>query len=98
MPRIRTVPVVLAVAVLAGSGCSTLAQKTPTPAASISPRESLGMTAPPGERYFMLVFGSQSDPKQPKYTHTWATIVKVNGCDGPGAPTVEEHTISWMPA
>jgi hypothetical protein len=98
MPRIRTVPVFLAVAVLAGSGCSTLAQKTPTPAASISPRESLEMTAPPGERYFMLVFGSQSHPKQPKYTHTWATIVKVNGCDGPGAPTVEEHTISWMPA
>jgi hypothetical protein len=46
----------------------------------------------------VLIFGSQSTPLRPKYTHTWATAVKVTGCAGPGAPAVEEHTISWMPA
>lgn len=82
----------------AAAGCSTFAQKTPTPAAEISPHQAAAIPTPPGDRYFVLVFGSQSTPKQPKYTHTWATIVKVTGCDGPGAPSVEEHTISWMPA
>jgi hypothetical protein len=92
---------ILAVLILAcgvGSGCSTLAKKPPTPADDISPRQAAALTGPPGERYFVLIFGSQSTPLQPKYTHTWATVAKVTGCDGPGAPTVEEHTISWMPA
>lgn len=79
-------------------GCSTLAKKPPTPADDISARQAAAITAPPGERYFVLIFGSQSTPKQAKYTHTWSTVVKVTGCDGPGAPSVEEHTISWMPA
>jgi hypothetical protein len=82
----------------AAAGCSTLAKKPPTPADDIPARAALTMTAPPGERYFVLVFGSQSTPKQPKYTHTWATVVKVTGCGAPGAPSVEEQTISWMPA
>jgi hypothetical protein len=83
---------------IASSGCASLAQKPPTPAAEISARQAAAIPAPPGERYFILVFGSQSTPKVPKYTHTWASVVKVTGCDGPGAPTIEEHTISWMPA
>src|SRR5262249_32089106 len=82
----------------AASGCAALATKPPTPADDISPRQAAAIAAPPGERYFILVFGSQSTPKWPKYTHSWATVVKVTGCDGPGAPAVEEHTISWMPA
>jgi hypothetical protein len=82
----------------AASGCATFAKKPPTPAADISPRQAAAIAAPPGERYFILIFGSQSTPKEAKYTHSWATVVKVAGCDGPGAHVVEEHTISWLPA
>ena len=86
-----------ATALVVGSGCASFAKKPPTPAAQIPARESMSMTAAPGERYFVLIFGSQSSPKKAKYTHTWSTVVKVTGC-GPGAPAVEEQTISWMPA
>lgn len=86
------------VAFFPNAGCSTLSKKTPTPADDIPARQTAAMTAPPGERYFLLVFGSQFTPKRPKYTHTWATVAKVTGCDGPHAPVVEEQTISWMPA
>jgi hypothetical protein len=91
-------PVLFVAVVCLSFGCSALAQKTQTPADNISTRESASMVAPPGERYFLLIFGSQGTPKQPKYTHTWATAVKVVGCDA-GTPTVAEtQTISWMPA
>jgi hypothetical protein len=89
--------VVLILACAVGNGCASLAQTPPTPAANL-PAGDVAIAAPPGERYFILVFGSQSTPKRAKYTHTWATVVKATGCDGPDAPTVEEHTISWMPA
>jgi hypothetical protein len=79
------------------SGCAAFAVKPPTPADNITPRQAAAVTAPPGERYFILVFGSQSTPKLPKYTHTWATVVKVTGCEGSGAHVVEEQTISWLP-
>ena len=43
------------------------------------------------------MFGSQSTPKLPRYTHTWVTVVRV--AVGPGGrPEVEQHSISWMPA
>jgi hypothetical protein len=80
-----------------GAGCAALAKKTPTPAADLDTLALASIPPPPGERYYLLVFGSQSTPKRAKYTHTWATVVKVT--DEPGvAPTVEQHTISWMPA
>jgi hypothetical protein len=79
------------------AGCAALAKKPPTPADDIPVRYAATMTAPPGERYYILVFGSQGHPKRPKYTHTWATMVRVTCTDGPSAPTTEEHTISWMP-
>jgi hypothetical protein len=46
-----------------------------------------------------LIFGSQSHPKQLRYTHTWATFVKVVG-EGPDLSqyAIEYHTISWYPA
>jgi len=51
------------------------------------------------ERYFVIVFGSQSTPKLPNYTHTWATVVKVTCADTPGGqPTAEVNTVSWLPA
>jgi hypothetical protein len=50
------------------------------------------------EYYYALIFGSQSHPKQLRYTHTWATFVRVVG-DGPDLNTysVEVNTISWLP-
>jgi hypothetical protein len=48
------------------------------------------------ERYYLWVFSSQSTPKLPRYTHTWATFAKVTDCDG--KRFVEALTISWMPA
>ncbi|MCI0699611.1 MAG: hypothetical protein L0241_00800 [Planctomycetia bacterium] len=98
MFRVPRLFVLLAASVSAGSGCAALAKRPPTPAAEISPSEAMSIQAPPGERYFLIIFGSQSTPKQPRYTHVWSTMVKVTGCDGPGAPIIEEQTISWMPA
>jgi hypothetical protein len=48
------------------------------------------------ERYYLWVFSSQSTPKLPRYTHTWATFAKVTDCGG--KRYVEALTISWMPA
>jgi hypothetical protein len=41
--------------------------------------------------YFVTVFGAESDPKRPKFSHSWATFVRLGG-SGP-----EIVTISWMP-
>ena len=51
------------------------------------------------ERYFLLIFGSQSSPKTLKRSHTWATFVKAVG-EGPDLSTyaLEVNTISWLPA
>jgi hypothetical protein len=51
------------------------------------------------ERYYVLIFGSQSHPKLLRYTHTWATFVRAMGDDpDPRRETVYQHTISWLPA
>ena len=51
-----------------------------------------------GEFYYVLIFGSQSSPKILRYTHTWATLVRVVG-EGPDPRNYEiyAHTISWLP-
>jgi hypothetical protein len=92
----RALPGIWLVAAFA-AGCSTFAKQTPTPANDIPHDAYVGMEAPPGERYFLMVFGSESSPKRAKYTHTWATMVRVREAAG-AAPTIEEFTISWMPA
>ncbi|WP_422928958.1 hypothetical protein [Singulisphaera sp. PoT] len=52
-----------------------------------------------GERYYAIIFGSQSQPKQLRYSHTWATFVKVVGeGDDLRNYQVFQHTISWLPA
>jgi hypothetical protein len=52
-----------------------------------------------GERYYSMVFGSQSSPKQLRYTHTWATFIRVVGeGNDPNGYQVYQHTISWLPA
>jgi hypothetical protein len=50
------------------------------------------------ERYYILVFGSESHPKLLRYTHTWATFVKAVGeGENPDNWVVYAHTISWLP-
>jgi hypothetical protein len=44
----------------AASGCAALATKPPTPADDISPQQAAAIKAAPGERYFILLFGSQT--------------------------------------
>jgi hypothetical protein len=52
-----------------------------------------------GERYYAMIFGSQSSPKLLRYTHTWATFIRVVGeGDDPRGYQVYQHTISWLPA
>ncbi len=51
-----------------------------------------------GERHYLLIFGAQSHPKLPRYTHTFATFVKVGDCPADGAaPPFHAYTISWLP-
>ncbi|MDX2038606.1 MAG: hypothetical protein SFX72_18305 [Isosphaeraceae bacterium] len=51
------------------------------------------------EFYYVMIFGSQSQPKRLELSHTWATFVKAvgEGTD-PDSYTLEAHTISWLPA
>src|SRR5262245_3652073 len=72
--------------------------KTPTPAAEMSFEQLFAMPVPANERYYVIVFGSQSSPKLPRLTHTWVTGVRATWNDGQTEPTLETHTISWMPA
>ena len=62
----------------------------------------VGLSAGPArgdERYFVLIFGSQSSPKVYRRSHTWATFVKAVG-EGPDLSNyaLEVNTISWLPA
>jgi hypothetical protein len=51
------------------------------------------------ERHYVMIFGSQSSPKLLRYTHTWATFIRVVGeGDDPNGYQVYQHTISWLPA
>lgn len=47
--------------------------------------------------YYLLMFGAQAEKDRPKYTHTFATFVKVDPTALP-ACQFEAHTISWLPA
>ena len=60
---------------------------------------NFSVSATAGEAYYVLIFGSQTSPKQLKYTHTWATFVHTvgEGTD-PNGYFVEHLTISWLPA
>ncbi len=61
----------------------------------------LGManSASAEEFYYVMIFGSQSHPKQLRYTHTWATFIKATGTGtDPNNYTLEVNTISWLPA
>jgi hypothetical protein len=51
------------------------------------------------DRFFAVIFSSESCPRRARYTHTWATIVKASPDDErPHGYRLEALTISWMPA
>ena len=60
---------------------------------------ALGAEARGEDRFYVVVFGSQTRPKRLRDTHTWATFVRVSGDPAdPDAHEVYQHTISWLPA
>lgn len=89
---------VCALVALLVSGCSTSPVRPPTPAAQLRTEDLLQMPTPLGERYYLILFGSETFIRHPSAVHTWATMVRVteNSENGPGV--VEPHTISWGPA
>ena len=79
-------------------GCAFFSKKTPSPAARIDKDELARRPPPPGVRYFAILFGSENDLRQARYSHTWATLVRVEQTSGQSTPAVDSSTISWMPA
>jgi hypothetical protein len=79
------------------TGCAANDVRPPSPAKDINTLDLLALPTPPNERYYVLIFASQSTPKIARFTHCWATVVKVTDQPG-GAPTIESHTISWYPS
>ena len=58
-----------------------------------------GPSAHGGEKYYISILGSQSSPKIPRYTHTWATFIRATGeGEDHSKYQVEYFTISWLPA
>jgi hypothetical protein len=93
--------VILLVLVSASVGFDGLRRRPvqpPTPANDYTREQLAEIPAPPDERYYGIVFGSQSTPKLPRFTHTWATVIKANWTEGQAEPALELQTISWMPA
>ncbi len=86
---------VLLLATLPAVGCALFATKPPSPAARLTHEELKAITPPPGERYFLILFGSDRPTRQPADTHTWATLATATSL-GAEASVVEE-TISWLP-
>jgi hypothetical protein len=78
------------------AGCGSPSVRAPMPAAQVCYQEREA-PAPPGDRYYVVVFGSQSTPKVPRYTHTWVTAVRVSCLRPGGSPELKAETISWMP-
>ncbi len=72
--------------------------RTPTPAKDYTFEQLWNPPPPANERYYIIVFGSQSKPKLPRFTHTWVTCVRVISNVGQTEPTICADTISWMPA
>jgi hypothetical protein len=80
---------------LLATGCASTALRPPTPAARL---DSVQLNyAAADERFYVVVFASQSVPRRPAYSHTWATVVRA--VERPGqCPSLQAHTISWLPA
>jgi hypothetical protein len=94
--RARIHLAVLAVALAVG--CAASAVRPPSPATALRTEDLLATPAPPNERYYLLLFGSQSTPKRARYTHSWGTVVRATWAPNQAEPELDVHTISWMPA
>src|SRR5262245_56599864 len=91
----RAAIIFIALASIVGRGC--LSPQVPnSPARQMSAIEQLSLPKNPNERYYAILFGSQSTPRVPSRSHTWAMVVKVTEVPG-GEPKIESHTISWLP-
>lgn len=91
---IRTAASLAALAIV-GPGC--LSPQIPaSPARTMSARQQLADPTNPNERYYIILFASQSTPRVPARSHTWATAVKVTQVPN-AEPQIETHTISWLP-
>ena len=87
----------VALLALEASSCAFLAARPKSPAREVS-YKALNDPIPRGDRYFLLVFGAESAPKLPRFTHSWATFVRVGPTGAGMPPDIEVHSISWMPA
>jgi hypothetical protein len=97
-PSIAARAAACAAAALLISGCASSAVRPPTPAAQLRTEDLLQMPSPPGERYYLLLFGSETVIRRPSAVHTWATMVRVTEDSENGSGVIEPHTISWGPA
>src|SRR6478672_810508 len=89
----RLTRILTATSLLALWGCAYVAVKTPTPAALFRADEIEQGPPPSDESYYVLVFGSQTVPKVPRKTHTWATVVRVTSAPTGAPADVEASTI-----
>src|ERR1700690_708086 len=79
--------------------CSRLLKQVSLLAASLALFGFTGGPATGAERYYGLVFSSQAKPRLPRFTHVWATMVKVSNVELPPDQWVYQiDTISWFPA
>src|SRR5262245_5667673 len=83
---------------LLASSCASQAVRPPSPARDLSVESLLAAGKPEYEHYYILIFGSQLRLPFPRYTHTWATVVKTIELPDCPRQITEVHTISWMPA
>jgi hypothetical protein len=77
-------------------GCAQLAVRPPTPARELDPYDR--WEPPPGERFYITLFASQTSPRIPRLSHSWGTVLHVVDQGEGRPPLVESHTISWLPA
>lgn len=51
------------------------------------------------ERYYMLIFASQTTPNLPRTSHTYGAFVRVlDGGENASHPAIESWCISWLPS
>lgn len=95
MPGMNRREWLTSLAALGVAGCARFAVRPPTPAATMDTR---GMWEPrPDEKFYILIFGSQSKPKVASRTHTWLVVVRAPQHGEIQGPEIEYHTISWLP-
>jgi hypothetical protein len=80
------------------SVCRCVEREASLPTAAMRRAFAILPATASGERFYVMVFAAQSKPSLVRYSHCWATMVRVMGSTKGLSPTIECHTISWMPA